>query len=293
VILADETALMGGRLLCDGGDIDGAPASVWLAASLAELAQMPNVRLMPRTTITGAYDGGTYGALERVGLHLPAQPNLPRECFWRIVAGRAILASGALERMIAFPDNDRPGIMTAASLRSYLNRYGVVPGEKITLFANNDDARLTARALMAEGVEVAAIIDSRADAPMEDGCTVYAGAVVTGTKGRKASGCFRGLEPDIASDLPYERPSCLERKSGRFPAGRGGRSGVAGRGGCGGPVFNRCSPWCGDQGCGDCAESLGPDCRQIAQTHGRGCALPGATSLGGESQRARLARFCQ
>jgi heterotetrameric sarcosine oxidase alpha subunit len=204
VILAEETALMGGRLLCDGGEIDGAPASLWLSASLAELAQMPNVRLMPRTTITGAYDDGTYGALERVGLHLPAQPNLPRECFWRIVAGQAILASGALERMIAFPDNDRPGIMTAAALRSYLNRYGVVPGEKITLFANNDDARLTARALMAEGVEVAAIIDSRADAPMEEGCTVYAGAVVTGTKGRKAlreiTVLYRGSEFRIETD---------------------------------------------------------------------------------------------
>jgi heterotetrameric sarcosine oxidase alpha subunit len=204
VILADETAQMGGRLLCDGGEIDGAPAADWLAATLGELASMPNVRLMPRTTITGAYDGGTFGALERVGLHLPAQPNLPRECFWRIVAGQAILASGALERMIAFPDNDRPGIMTASALRSYLNRYGVVPGEKITLFANNDDARLTARALMAEGVEIAAIIDSRADAPMEEGCTVYAGAVVTGTKGRKAlreiSVLYRGSEFRIETD---------------------------------------------------------------------------------------------
>ena len=47
---------------------------------------------MTRTTVTGAYDHGTYGALERVGLHKPARPNLPRECFWRIVAGHAVLA---------------------------------------------------------------------------------------------------------------------------------------------------------------------------------------------------------
>ena len=33
---------------------------------------MPNVRLMPRTTVTGAYDGGTYGALERVAEHVGA-----------------------------------------------------------------------------------------------------------------------------------------------------------------------------------------------------------------------------
>jgi NADPH-dependent 2,4-dienoyl-CoA reductase/sulfur reductase-like enzyme len=68
----------------------------------AELRSLPNVRMMTRTTVTGAYDHGTYGALERVGLHKPARPNLPRECFWRIVAPRAILAAGALERPSPF-----------------------------------------------------------------------------------------------------------------------------------------------------------------------------------------------
>ena len=59
---------------------------------------MENVRLMPRTTVTGAYDGGTYGALERVGHHRPRDDaRRPRECFWRIVARRAILCAGALE----------------------------------------------------------------------------------------------------------------------------------------------------------------------------------------------------
>ena len=37
--------------------------------------------------------------------------NLPRECFWRIVAKRAVLAAGALERPVVFPGNDRPGIV--------------------------------------------------------------------------------------------------------------------------------------------------------------------------------------
>jgi NADPH-dependent 2,4-dienoyl-CoA reductase/sulfur reductase-like enzyme len=100
-----------------------------------------------RTTVTGAYDHGTYGALERVGLHKPARPNLPRECFWRIVAKHAVLASGALERPMAFENNDRPGIMMASAVRTYLNRYGVVPGKRVTLFANTDaGARRGARA---------------------------------------------------------------------------------------------------------------------------------------------------
>ena len=186
VILADEDMRMGGRLLSESLEIDGMPASQWVDQTLAELHAMPNVRMMTRTTVTGAYDHGTYAALERVGLHLPARENLPRECFWRIVAGQAILASGALERAIAFENNDRPGIMMASAIRTYLNRFGVAAGKRITIFANNDDARRTARDLMAAGVQVAAIIDSRADASAVEDCPVYLGATVVGTTGRLA-----------------------------------------------------------------------------------------------------------
>lgn len=205
VILADENVAMGGRLLSDSRQIDGRPAGDWVQDVLAELGGMPNVRLMTRTSVTGVYDGGTYSALERVGLHMAAKPDLPRECFWRIVAGQAVLAAGAQERMIAFADNDRPGIMTASAIRTYLNRYGVVPGKRVTIFANNDDARQTARDLMAAGVEVAAIIDARADAPVVEDCPVYAAAEVIGTKGRHGLTSItvrhRGGDMQIETDL--------------------------------------------------------------------------------------------
>lgn len=178
VILADEATEPGGRLLSEIERPD------WLDPVLAELSSAPNVRIMTRTTVTGAYDDGTFAALERVGLHRRPRPNLPRECFWRIVARRTVLAAGALERPIAFANNDRPGIMMTHALSTYLNRYGVVPGKQVTLFANNDSARQTARALMAAGVPVTAIIDSREDAPDEDGTTVHKGAMVVDAKGR-------------------------------------------------------------------------------------------------------------
>ncbi len=185
VILADEDSRMGGRLLAETLILDGQSGLDWATGVLAELAALPNVRLMPRTTITGAYDHGTFGALERVGLHLAPRPNLPRECFWRIHAAQAILAAGALERPIAFQDNDRPGIMLASAVRAYVNRYGVAPGKRVTVFANNDDARRTARDLMAAGIQVAAILDSRAHASQLEDCPVYLGATVTETRGRK------------------------------------------------------------------------------------------------------------
>ena len=62
-----------------------------------------------------------------------------------------VLAAGALERPIAFPMNDRPGVMLAGAVRAYLNRWGVAPGKAVTLFCNNDDAHRTARDLVAAG----------------------------------------------------------------------------------------------------------------------------------------------
>ena len=184
VILADEDTAMGGRLLREREEIDGRAAGTWVAQTLAELSAMPNVRLMTRTTVTGAYDQGTYGALERIAG--PRAAGKPLECFWRIVAKRAVLCAGALERPIAFPNNDRPGIMLASAVRSYVNRWGVAPGKAVAVFGNNDDAHRTARDLAAAGVKVAAVIDSREDASVEGDFSVYTGAHVIATKGRHA-----------------------------------------------------------------------------------------------------------
>ena len=214
VILADEDRTLGGRLLADDGEIDGLPLRDWAAKAEAELRALPNVRIMTRTTVTGAYDHGTYGALERVGLHLSARPNLPRECFWRIHAQQCVLAAGALERPIAFPNNDRPGIMLASAVQSYLNRYGVVAGKRITLYANNDAARATARALMAAGVQVAAILDSRPDASAVEDCPVFLGAAVTDTRGRRA---LSGITVTHSGGTAQIETDCLAISGGWNP----------------------------------------------------------------------------
>ena len=205
VILAEEDARMGGRLLADSSQIAGQPAPDWAADVLAELAGMDNVRLMTRTAVTGVYDDGTFGALERVGLHLAPQAALPRECFWRIVARRTVLAAGALERPIAFRNNDRPGIMLGSAIGTYLNRYGVAAGQRVTLFANTDAARQVARDLHAAGIRVAGVIDPRPDAAQGEEFPVFAGAEVIDTKGRLALSEItirhKGAETRIETDL--------------------------------------------------------------------------------------------
>jgi methylglutamate dehydrogenase subunit C len=162
VVLADEDFRFGGRLNAETFEVGGTSGSDWAAAAVAELASLPNVRLMLRNTIVGAFDHGIYSAVERVSDHLSEPlPGKPRQTLWRIYSRHAILAGGATERPIAFENNDRPGIMLAGSLRAYANRWGVTVGDKVAIFTNNSDGLRTAQDLKAKSVNVVAVIDSR------------------------------------------------------------------------------------------------------------------------------------
>ncbi|MBI1217991.1 MAG: sarcosine oxidase subunit alpha family protein [Rhodobacteraceae bacterium] len=185
VIIADEDFRMGGRLNAETFGINDAPAADWAAQTVADLAQMPNVRLLPRTTIIGAFDHGIYAAVERVSDHLAITPaGKPRQILWRLYARRAILCAGATERPIAFENNDRPGILLAGSLRAYANRWAVAVGTPTAIFTNNDDGLRTARDLIAKGVAVSAVIDTRAGGPKLPGTDHIQGAEVIDTAGR-------------------------------------------------------------------------------------------------------------
>ncbi|TPL61503.1 sarcosine oxidase subunit alpha [Mesorhizobium sp. B2-4-2] len=164
VILCEEDFIPGGRLLSDGGTIDGLPAAEWLSRTLAELEAMPDVRIMTRTTLFGVYDGGTYGAIERVNDHLPSPPeHQVRQRMWRIVARRCVVAAGALERPVVFAGNDTPGVMMASAMRTYVARYAAAPAKRIALFTNNEDGWRTVETVLGAGLQIAAVIDARPD----------------------------------------------------------------------------------------------------------------------------------
>ena len=180
VILADEDFLPGGRLNADAGEIDGMAAPDWAAQAVAELRSLPSVRLMTRTTVFGVYDHGIHGAAEM------AAPGAggAAQVLWRIYARRSLVCAGATERPIAFPDNDRPGILMAGAARAYANRWAAAPDRRIAVFANNDSGHAAAADLAAAGMDVAAVIDTRADAPENPAAETLRGAVVVGTRGR-------------------------------------------------------------------------------------------------------------
>ncbi|WP_187430802.1 Sarcosine oxidase subunit alpha [Roseobacter fucihabitans] len=184
VILADEDFRMGGRLNSETFVLGHEAGADWAASVVAELATLPNVRLMSRTSIIGAFDHGIYGAVERVSDHQHTpDAGKPRQILWRIYTKRTVLGAGAIERPIAFENNDRPGIMLGSAIRTYANRFGVAADRRIAIFTNNDDGHRTARDLHEQGVKIAAVVDVRPDAPRSGDYEVLNGEIID-TSGR-------------------------------------------------------------------------------------------------------------
>jgi sarcosine oxidase subunit alpha len=194
VILCDEQNELGGSLLSETvARIDGMPAAAWVGAQIASLAAMSNVRLLTRTTAFGIYPDNHVGLLERVTDHLAdPDPELPRERLWQVRAGTIVLATGAIERPLVFPDNDRPGIMLAGAGITYLERFGVLPGQRGVVVGSSDTIYRAALAMRRHGIEVAAAIDTRdtGQGPLCDearaaGIPIHTRATVCGTRGRR------------------------------------------------------------------------------------------------------------
>ena len=195
VILLDDQPELGGSLLSGSTapalaeSIEGKPALDWVADVEAELISAAECTVLNRTSAFGSYDANYVIAAQNRTDHLltPAAPGVSRQRIWHVRAGQVILAPGAHERPLVFENNDRPGIMLASAVRTYLNRYAVAAGSRVVIGTTNDSAYALAADLRAAGIAVAAVVDARpqlskvAAAAVEAGTRVLIGAAVADT----------------------------------------------------------------------------------------------------------------
>ncbi|MAU94584.1 MAG: sarcosine oxidase subunit alpha [Fulvimarina sp.] len=194
VILADEGCEPGGALLNDAtSTIDGRPAMAWVADAVATLDARENVVILPRTTAFGYYNHNHVCMVERIADHVADAPEgLARERLWQVRAGEVVLATGSHERPLVFENNDRPGIMLAESVRAYLNRWAVLPGNELVVVTSSASAYRTALDAKAAGMRVS-IVDIRLEADCgpelaaakDAGITVRSGHTVIKALGSK------------------------------------------------------------------------------------------------------------
>ncbi|KUM38146.1 sarcosine oxidase subunit alpha family protein [Arthrobacter sp. EPSL27] len=202
VILMDDQPELGGSLLSGSTapelaeTIEGKPALEWVADVEAELVSGAESTVLNRTTAFGAYDANYVIAVQNRTDHLssPAAPGISRQRIWHVRANQVILAPGAHERPLVFENNDRPGIILASAVRSYLNRYAVAAGQRVVISTTNDSAYALAADLRAAGVKLAAVVDARpqiskvAAAAIEAGTRVLIGSAVANTASGSADG---------------------------------------------------------------------------------------------------------
>ncbi|MEG3125429.1 2Fe-2S iron-sulfur cluster-binding protein [Sphingomonas sp. GB1N7] len=191
VILVEQDAILGGSAWQDGVAIE--------RAALADAG----VRVLLRTTASGVWDHGFVTLAERIAEPgQPPAPGLPAQRLWHVRADRIILATGAIERPLTFAGNDRPGVMLAGAVRDYIRRHDVLPGRRVVIATNNDDAYRTADAVAEAGGDVVAILDSRPELSAVAAKTRF--AVFTNAFPLEAKGGAKGLT-SVEADIWTEK----------------------------------------------------------------------------------------
>lgn len=208
VVVCEQEAELGGSLLFEPYTIDDKCGRQWLRQALAELRSAPETIIKSRTTAAGYFDHNAMVLVERS--NRSESTRLPAQRLWQVRAGRVILATGALERPLVYPGNDRPGIMLASAVRHYLHRFGVLAGQRTLIFTNNDSAYATADALLEAGGTVVAVVDSRKELShavrkfvSDRNLRLLSGGMVIGTAGARGVRRVR-VRPATGRTLDFE-----------------------------------------------------------------------------------------
>jgi sarcosine oxidase, subunit alpha len=220
VVLIDDGTRLGGHLrtrtrpIASDADarIAGLPG-VEAADRLAELvAGQPGIELLSGATAVGIYDGGLVAAAQG-------------RTFLRVRAGRIVLATGAAERPALFDANDRPGIMLASGILRLAHLHAVRAGDRAVVVTDDDHGWRQTAELLAAGIAVSAIVDSRPEAGAGvagdvatvrvAGVEVLVGATVLGSTGgtrvtglrvQHSDGTERVIETDLVAMATRPEP---------------------------------------------------------------------------------------
>jgi len=162
VLLLERKPLLGGHLLFEASDP--------LDKARAALASRPGLEILTGTSVFGLYEGNLLGAFQG-------------ERFLKIRARRIIVCTGGRQRPFLFHNNDLPGVFLGDGVLRLAREQGVCAGRRAVIVTDNDGGQRLAQHLRELGIEVAAIVDARRDAPA--GADSMAGRVVVRALGNK------------------------------------------------------------------------------------------------------------
>lgn len=147
VALADENPVLGGS----GFYAERDPAArAELETLVARVQSHPRIRVFAQAAAIGYY------ADHWLPLALPTH-------VVKLCARAVVVAQGAFEQPAVFRNNDLPGVMLASGAQRLLRRYAVAPCSRLVLLTANAQGYAAALDALAAGIEVAAVLDLRAE----------------------------------------------------------------------------------------------------------------------------------
>lgn len=168
VLLIDRGKQLGGQLVKQTHRFFGSEREyagtrgIHIAAMLEEeIKKNQNIEVKTDTTVLGIYHDGVITMEEG-------------DKYKKLISKKTIIATGASEKMLAFPNNDLPGVYGAGAVQTLMNQYGVLPGKKVLMVGAGNIGLIVSYQLMQAGVKVEAIIEA---APQIGGYHVHAAKV--------------------------------------------------------------------------------------------------------------------
>ncbi len=153
VIVIDRNSKPGGQLIKQihrffgSKDYYSSVRGIEIANFIQTKLKEYNIDLKPNTTALGFYEDQVVLA-ESKGSPL------------KIKAKRYVIATGAFERMIPFPNNDLPGVYGAGAVQTLVNLYGVIPGKKVLMVGSGNVGLIVTYQLLQAGIKVCAIVEA-------------------------------------------------------------------------------------------------------------------------------------
>ncbi|MCL2573849.1 MAG: FAD-dependent oxidoreductase [Defluviitaleaceae bacterium] len=133
---------------------------------LAQMKEMPNIKLVCNTTVLAAYsDDGIWTA------EIAGQTPNDKPRYEKILPKAVIVATGASEKPLLFPGNDLPGVYGAGAVQTLMNQYGIKPASRVVMLGAGNIGLIVSYQLMQAGVDVLAVCDA---APHIGGYLVHA-----------------------------------------------------------------------------------------------------------------------
>lgn len=143
VTLIDDQPELGGHLRFTKS------GSAFLAELLAQVEALPNVQVLKGCYCFGLYEGNLLGIVE------PRKEPKDAERLIHLRAQHVVVATGAYESPLLFPNNDLVGIMLSTAVQRLIRLHGIVPGKVAVVIARTPMEEGVVADLREVGIQVA------------------------------------------------------------------------------------------------------------------------------------------